>query len=194
MARAEAQAESHEKKELLEILNIIDDQTHYINHIVADLQDFAQTPIPQLRATNIQNLISQSISAVKVPENVTVHTLFQEELGNLVVDPTLIKRVTMNLITNAIQAMPNGGELTIKVSCNEKEAQICVEDTGVGIAEEHKPKIFTPLFTTKAKGQGFGLAVCKKLIDAQGGEISFESEEGKGSKFTIKLPFTRETD
>ena len=90
--------------------------------------------------------------------------------------------------------MPNGGELTIKVSCNEKEAQICVEDTGVGIAEEHKPKIFTPLFTTKAKGQGFGLAVCKKLIDAQGGEISFESEEGKGSKFTIKLPFTRETD
>ena len=188
------QCESHEKKELLEILNIIDDQTHYINHIVADLQDFAQTPIPQLRATNIQNLISQSISAVKVPENVTVHTLFQEELGNLVVDPTLIKRVTMNLITNAIQAMPNGGELTIKVSCNEKEAQICVEDTGVGIAEEHKPKIFTPLFTTKAKGQGFGLAVCKKLIDAQGGEISFESEEGKGSKFTIKLPFTRETD
>ncbi len=188
------QCESHEKKELLEILDIIEDQIHYINHIVADLQDFARTPIPQLRATNIQNLISESISAVKVPKNVTVQTLFQEDLGNLVVDPTLIKRVTMNLIANAVQAMPNGGELTIKVSCNEKEAQICVEDTGVGIAEEHKPKIFTPLFTTKAKGQGFGLAVCKKLIDTHGGEISFESEEGKGSKFTIKLPFTRETD
>jgi PAS domain S-box-containing protein len=197
LAKEELQSlpcESHEKKELREILNIIEDQTHYIDHIVADLQDFARTPIPQLRETNIQDLISESISTVKVPKNIEVRTLFQEDLGNLTVDPLLIKRVTMNLIANAFQAMPNGGELTIKVSCNKEEACISIEDTGVGIAEEHKPKIFTPLFTTKAKGQGFGLAVCKKLLEAQSGEISFESEEGKGSTFTIKLPLIRKMD
>ena len=63
-----------------------------------------------------------------------------------------------------------------------------IEDTGTGIPDEVKPKIFTPLFTTKAKGQGFGLAVCKRVIEAQGGTISFESEAGKGAKFILSLP------
>ena len=66
--------------------------------------------------------------------------------------------------------------------------QITVKDTGMDIPEEIKPKIFTPLFTTKSKGQGFGLAVCKRVIEAQGGTITFESEVGKGTKFTIELP------
>lgn len=186
--------ERHEKTELLEILNIIEDQIHYIDHIVADLQDFARTPVPQLKETNIQELIMESLVNAKIPENIEVRTIFPENPRTLTVDPVLIKRVTLNLVTNAVQAMPKGGKLTINVSCNEEAAHIYVEDTGVGIAEEQKPKIFTPLFTTKAKGQGFGLAVCKKLIEAQGGEIIFESEEGKGSRFTIKLPYTRETD
>jgi len=65
---------------------------------------------------------------------------------------------------------------------------ICVEDTGVGIPEEVKPKIFKPLFTTKSRGQGFGLVVCKRVIEAHGGAITFESEEGKGTNFTVELP------
>lgn len=68
------------------------------------------------------------------------------------------------------------------------QLQIIVEDTGVGIPEEIKPKLFTPLFTTKSKGQGFGLAVCKRVIEAQGGTISFESQVGQGTKFIIHLP------
>jgi PAS domain S-box-containing protein len=186
--------ECHEKKELLEILEIIKDQTHYIDNIVADLQDFARTPTPQLIETNIQDLIIESLSTVKIPESIQVCTIFQETLQQLTVDPTFIKRVTINLIENAVQAMPNGGKITLKLFSNEDAACICVEDTGVGITEEHKPKIFTPLFTTKAKGQGFGLAVCKKLMEAHDGEISFESEEGKGTIFTIKLPFTERTE
>ncbi len=104
-------------------------------------------------------------------------------------DVQLLKRVLINLVTNAVQAMPEGGELTIKAQTNNnKKIQITVEDTGSGIPEEIKPKIFTPLFTTKSKGQGFGLAVCKRVIEAQNGTISFESEEGKGTKFIIELP------
>ena len=105
------------------------------------------------------------------------------------VDKFFIKRVLINLITNAIQAMPNGGELTIKAHHENGIALISVEDTGVGIPKENRNKIFKPLFTTKSKGQGFGLPVCKRLVEAHaGGSITCESEVGKGSKFMVKVP------
>jgi signal transduction histidine kinase len=110
------------------------------------------------------------------------------------VDPTFLKRMLLNLIKNATQAMPNGGELTIKAYEDQQSLCISVEDTGAGISEEDKLKIFTPLFTTKAKGQGLGLAVCKKLVETHNGEITFESETGKGTKFMIKLPVTKKAD
>ena len=85
--------------------------------------------------------------------------------------------------------MPNGGKLTLKSKTNsDGPVSVTVEDTGVGIPEKIKPQIFTPLFTTKPRGQGFGLAVCKRVIEAHGGKISFESQEGKGAKFTIQFP------
>ena len=85
--------------------------------------------------------------------------------------------------------MPEGGKLTLtsKVTPN-KHVLLHVQDTGTGIAQEIRPQIFTPLFTTKPKGQGFGLAVCKRIIEAHSGTISFQSTEGKGTKFTIQFP------
>ena len=104
------------------------------------------------------------------------------------VDPSFLKRVLTNLITNAVQAMPNGGKLTLNAIRKGEKAFITVEDTGPGIPEEVRDKIFTPLFTTKSKGQGFGLAVVKKLTEASNGKVSFETELGKGTKFMIELP------
>jgi len=187
-------AESQERKELNEILEIIEHQATYIDHIVADLQDFSRTPMPQPRETDIQELTVESLSMIEIPEDIQVGTVFQENLPKSNVDPVFIKRVLVNLIENAVQAMPNGGKLTLKVFCDEESTCICVEDTGVGIPEEHKAKMFTPLFSTKAKGQGFGLSVCKKLVEAHSGEITFESETGKGSTFTIKLPFKKKAN
>ena len=89
--------------------------------------------------------------------------------------------------------MPNGGQLTIKAFKENECIHLHLEDTGRGIPEEHRTKIFTPLFTTKSKGQGFGLAVCKKLVEAHNGEITFESQAGKGTTFKIKLPQRKET-
>ena len=103
-------------------------------------------------------------------------------------DPTFMKRALTNLINNAIQAMPDGGELTVTAYEKEKSVIITVGDTGVGIPENVKPLIFKPLMTTKAKGQGLGLAVVKRLVEALGGQIGFESQEGKGTTFTIELP------
>jgi len=84
--------------------------------------------------------------------------------------------------------MPEGGSLSIRGSLQGDEFVISVEDTGIGISEENFTKIFKPLFTSKAKGTGFGLPVCKRIVDAHGGTIYVESKEGTGTTFTVKLP------
>jgi len=89
---------------------------------------------------------------------------------------------------NAIQAMPNGGSLTINVNKTLDALVIAVKDSGVGIAEDDLGKLFHPFFTTKAQGQGLGLAVSKRLVEAQSGTITVQSELGKGSVFTVKIP------
>jgi nitrogen-specific signal transduction histidine kinase len=91
----------------------------------------------------------------------------------------------------AIQAMPNGGTLTIRHFTTEDNACIEVQDTGAGIPKQYIDKIFEPLFTTKSKGQGLGLKVCKRLIESQNGTISVESQENSGTTFTVKLPIRR---
>ena len=92
------------------------------------------------------------------------------------------------MVNNAVQAMPEGGELALTAHKQEECMVITVSDTGQGIPEHVKDNLFKPLTTTKAKGQGLGLAVVKRLIEALNGKVSFESEAGKGTKFTIELP------
>ena len=109
-------------------------------------------------------------------------------MGTIVTDSDILKRILGNLMINAVQAMPKGGKLTVQAYKEANDLIFTVEDTGVGIAEEVKSKLFTPLFTTKAKGQGFGLPVVKRMTEALGGIVSFESQEGKGSTFKVRLP------
>ena len=106
-------------------------------------------------------------------------------------DSDILKRILGNLVTNAVQAMPDGGKLSIQAYKEANDSVITVADTGVGIPEEAKEKLFTPLFTTKSKGQGFGLAVVKRMTEALGGTVTFESEEGKGTKFILRFPRTK---
>ena len=99
-----------------------------------------------------------------------------------------LQRVFTNLIINAIQAMPEGGTLTVSTEERDGTVAIRVEDTGVGIAPEQQKKIFLPYYTTKTQGTGLGLSTAQKTILTQGGNISFQSEPGKGTAFTIVLP------
>ncbi len=112
----------------------------------------------------------------------------EKDFPEFVADFSMLKRALTNLVNNAIQAMPNGGLLTITANYNDSHVFITVEDTGVGIPEDFKHRLFEPMVTSKAKGQGLGLAVVKRLIEAEDGTISFESLEGKGTKFIIELP------
>jgi len=181
-----------EEQGLVEQCETIGTQVEYMNKIVSDLQDYARPLKPKPVEASPSQLIDDTLSTISIPENVEVSKMIGEDFPKLMVDPALMRRVFTNLITNAIQAMPNGGRLTIRASKAGEAASITVEDTGVGIPEEYMKKIFQPLFTTKAKGTGFGLAVCKRIVEAHEGSIIVESKVGKGSTFTVKIPLRRE--
>ena len=100
----------------------------------------------------------------------------------------MLRRVISNLVLNAIQAMPKGGKLSIYAYRKEGSLVIEVQDTGEGIPDEVKDKLFTPMFTTKSKGQGFGLPIVKRITESLGGTVTFESQECKGTTFIIRLP------
>jgi PAS domain S-box-containing protein len=180
--------DSEGKKNALESLSEIENNVVYINKIVQDLQDFARPLNPVAKETNLRSLIEELVKKNSIPKQIKVGIRVQNEAEQIVADPEIVRRVLANLFNNAVQAMPDGGKLHIHAIKEANDTIITVQDTGVGIPEEVKPKLFTPLFTTKSKGQGFGLVVVKRMTEAMGGTVTFESELGKGTKFIIRLP------
>lgn len=179
------------KASLKESLDGISEQVNYMDKIVSDLQTFVKPVEVNKQLVNLKELTNSTLAHVSIPKDIETSIDCKDNL-RLETDHQLLKRVLINLITNSIQAMPSGGELAITLYDDGKgHVRILVEDTGEGILDTIKPKIFSPLFTTKSKGQGFGLAVCKRVIEAQGGTIDFESEVGKGTRFIIELPLQR---
>jgi PAS domain S-box-containing protein len=186
-----ASERAEDRKLAGELLGTLDDTIRYIDKIVSDLQDYARPVGADLVETSLPDLFRATVSNVKIPQNVQVTMDIQGNSSNLILDPTLLKRVLTNLILNAVQAMPNGGKLTIASSSGDDSITFAVRDTGIGITPENLRKIFHPFFTTKAQGQGLGLPVCKRLIEAHGGTIDVTSHVGKGSAFTFKIPTNR---
>jgi PAS domain S-box-containing protein len=180
-------AESEEKLSIQESLTEVEKNIDYINKIVQDLQDYARPLNPNPGEADLK-LIIDKLLAKGVPKNIKLNVNLEPEALKLVADADYLNRILYNLITNAIQAMPNGGKLTIHAYREVNDFIITVKDTGVGIPKAIQSKMFTPMFTTKSKGQGFGLPVVKRMTESLGGTVSFESEEGKGTKFIIKLP------
>ena len=180
--------ESEEKKNVLESLKEIEKNTDYINKIVADLQDFARPLNPHAEETDLKIIIDELLKKTGLPENVKVSVKVETEARKVVADSAYINRIMYNLVNNAVQAMPEGGNLNIHAYKEANDVIITVKDTGVGIPEAVKNKLFTPMFTTKAKGQGFGLPVIKRMTEALGGTVTFESQQGKGTTFIIRLP------
>jgi PAS domain S-box-containing protein len=169
-----------------ELFDKINEQVFYMNKIVGDLQDFARPIVPENEEVDIKGLIEDVISSLPPTDGVHI----EEQIPNLhvIADPHLLHRVFANLLLNAVQAMPGGGELKVSAFSEDGAIAVRVSDTGTGIHEDFKDKLFKPLFTGKAKGTGLGLAVVKRIVEAHGGEIIVESEVGKGSTFTVKLP------
>jgi PAS domain S-box-containing protein len=174
-----------------ETLQAMHRSIEYADNIVKDLQSFASKREPVFREIDINPLVKETLSQVKTPEN--VETVIEiGELPKIEADKDMMKRIFVNLALNGIQAMKEkGGTLKVSTKKTNDFIEICFKDTGIGIKKENKPKIFTPFFTTKAQGMGVGLAICKRFAEIHDGRIKVESEEGKGSIFTVKLPIQR---
>jgi signal transduction histidine kinase len=172
---------------LVSLLVTVQEQADYVNRIITELQDYARPVKTTLVQMDAAHLLNDVLSSFEIPATVKVLTDIQPGT-NIEADPSLLRRALTNIVTNALQAMPDGGRLSINVLRGQKTVQIKVTDSGEGITPDVAAKIFNPLFTTRAKGTGLGLPIAKRLVEAHEGNIKLTSEPGKGTSIMIELP------
>lgn len=174
--------------EVREYLGILEQETRTAEKIISDLLEFSRTKSVDREAVPVKEMLQRVLERFPAPENVAVEFSLPASLPPVFADPRHMQQVFGNLVVNACQAMPEGGVLRLSARLKGKEIAVSVTDTGMGIPPENMGKLFEPLFTTKAKGIGLGLAVSRKLIEANGGRIQVQSTLGAGSTFTVYLP------
>lgn len=168
-------------------LKNIEDCIKRSNKIVNDLLEYSREIRLDLEELTPKDLVEGAMRQIQKPHFITIENQTQNK-PFFRVDRARMERVFINLISNAIDATHAGGTLTITAEPKNKGIVFCFADTGEGMSSEVLTKIWTPLFTTKAVGMGFGLAICKRYVEAHGGQISVESREKKGSVFFVTLP------
>jgi protein-histidine pros-kinase len=169
-------------------LAIMEREVQSANRIVSALLDYARVRPPQSVSADLNALVRDALERNPVGPGTAVVQRLAESLPAVSVDPEQVSPVLGNLIANAIQAMPDGGTLTIETAVVGGQVRVVVSDTGVGVLPEHLDKLFQPLFTTKAKGIGLGLALSRRLVEANGGTITVASVRGEGSRFSVTFP------
>jgi PAS domain S-box-containing protein len=171
----------------LEMLELIEHDVEYSNKIITDLMEYSREIKLELAETDPHSIVKDTLFLIQIPLSVRVVDSTQNQ-PKTKMDVEKMKRVFANLIKNAVDAMPEGGRLFISSKKSNGNVDFTFADNGVGIAEEVMEKLWTPFFTTKAKGMGLGLAICKRMVEAHGGKISVESIVGKGTTFTVTIP------
>jgi two-component system, LuxR family, sensor kinase FixL len=179
-------------------VQIIAGEIERLERLLSELRDFYLPSSITLEKVNIQDLQDDTLLLIKKEcdaKNVNVRFDIDEGARYVVGDPNKLKQVLLNLYKNSMDAMQNGGTLTVSAHPSGENVKITVSDDGCGIPEADKKSIFSPFFTSKDSGTGLGLAVSKRIIDQhKGGSISVESKEGKGTTFTITLPLYRDDE
>jgi signal transduction histidine kinase len=155
--------------------------------IVSDLLEFARQRDPVVIDVDVTDLIHEVLSVLPPPTGVAVTTDIGPSI-RLRADRDQLRQLLLNLLSNAYQALPDGGRVSVGAVSGGGVVRLSVRDTGVGIADDVQKRLFEPFFTTKARGVGLGLAVCKRVVDAHHGDISVESSVGAGSTFRVTLP------
>ena len=185
--------EDHRREYAEEILSEVD----HLKARIIEIKDYARPISLNLRRANVNEVMEEALSFSKDKiqgSNIVVERHYTEELPGIVVDPDQVRGALLNIIINATQAMPQGGKLSLSTRQNNGALELSVSDTGVGISEEIRGKIFNPFFTTKRSlGTGLGLSIAYKAIESHGGTITFESEIGIGTNFIIGLPVKDES-
>jgi len=166
-------------------------EIRHLNRFVTEFLIYARMPLLRLEKTDLREIVDAALSLAAPsgrPERVAVRNNIPPSFPEVPVDPIEFRRVLLNLIQNAFQAMGEEGELSIDAEIVHRHLVLRVSDTGPGISSEHRDKIFRPFFTTKQGGTGLGLAISERIIRGHGGSLSFETGEGKGTTFIVQIP------
>jgi signal transduction histidine kinase len=167
--------------------------------IIGRFSEFSKMPHPQLQPVQVNELlrgVAQLFQAqLQAPGRspITCKLEFDERLGTIAADPELLHRALSNLVLNAMDAMPNGGDLALRSKRDDGHVVIEIADTGMGLTPEECERIFTPYYTSKQHGTGLGLAIVQSVVSDHGGRISVQSEPGRGTTFRIELPINPDT-
>ncbi|UCG66339.1 MAG: GHKL domain-containing protein [Deltaproteobacteria bacterium] len=190
---AELLAEKSEHSQAQKKLsNIIIEESGRLNDIVTDFLDFARPQVPNLQDCPLGEVIERNVTFLR-PELDKKGVIVND--GNLngrpyiiEADPGLLRQAFLNIFINAIQAMEDGGNITINIEEEKGNYRVEIQDTGIGIRDENLKKIFSPFFTTKDEGSGLGLSIVKNIIEGHKGKVWIESKEGVGTKVFVSLP------
>jgi PAS domain S-box-containing protein len=178
-------------------VRVLDSEIDRLDTVVKRFLDFTRPPEMHQEETSLKDLLSE-VLAVEQPQmdkaNVKVGSRFASDVPTVLVDRQLLKQAVMNLLINAVEAMPGGGRLTVSLERHAEMAAIEIADTGRGIAPEHRQRIFQLFFTTRPGGSGIGLASAFRTVQLLNGSIDFKSEVGRGTTFRIELPLARQTE
>ena len=175
------------------LLGVIQEEADRLNRIVGDLLDFARPPEPAMQAEPLERVLEEAVGAALAhgPAGVEVRREYDPDLPAVILDPHQIRQALLNLASNALQSMPRGGLLTVRIRAEGPFAVVEVSDSGPGVPAELRPRVFEPFFTTKATGTGLGLAVVRRIAEGHGGSVALAQPGQGGATFVLKLPLAR---
>jgi two-component system sensor kinase FixL len=172
-------------------LNIIAEEVGRLEEMVAEMRDFVRRPAAVKRPGRLEALLDEVLELFKdtlAEQNIQVRRVAKGPLPVLSFDYQQLRQVLLNLLKNAMEAMPRGGKITVASRVHGPHVELSLTDTGEGMPPEVVANIFQPYFTTKEKGTGLGLAICQSILQEHGGALLADSTPGQGSTFTIQLP------
>jgi len=188
-------AEDINDERFLGRIQIISEQILKCQKTIRNMLDFARKSSCEKKLCNVHHLINNTLLLVEHRlkiHKIKLHKTFDEKVPPLLVDGNQIQQVILNLVNNAVDSLPQGGDMCIETRLNKeaKSVEVAFEDNGIGISSEDQKRVFIPFFTTKepGKGTGLGLSICNNIISAHNGKITLESRVGNGTRFTISLP------
>jgi PAS domain S-box-containing protein len=186
-----ASLDEEQRERIQGYIDVVNEEVNRLNKIVVDFL-FAVRPMNvELEDRDINSVVEDLLEFVRyeLQENsIELEADLQDDLPNVQLDDKYFKQAVMNIVKNALAAMPEGGRLTVKTRCRGENVELTIADTGEGMSEDVKEKIFEPYFTTKDFGSGIGLTLVYKVMKEHMGEISVKSEEGQGTTFVLSFP------
>ena len=181
----------------LQAVRVLDNEIDRLDSVVKRFLDFTRPPEMHQEESSLKEILEQ-VLAVERPEfdkaNIKIDARLDTDVPNVLVDKPLLRQALLNLLVNALEAMPGGGQLFLSLRRRGEMAEIEIRDTGCGIAPEHRQRIFQLFFTTRPGGSGIGLASTFRTVQLHNGSIEFVSEVGRGTAFRISLPLAHQME